>query len=510
MTQPVLVRGFTSNNWILGFRIVSVLALLIGLVCLAVALSGERDLLPIALLVLGGAIVTLCATEISAWQGRSLRRWVEDFEQGFRVTDSEGTHDFLDDDVIAYCWYYESHFDQGLLTARDRKFSFWTMEDPRPCEFVNRIKTNDSDPLDELIRRLADRLQARAEASLDQGRPVAGDNWTFDRRMFQFNRPTGPESFRVEEFVTMDIVDQEICLWRETDELPAVKISIKSRNADLLLRLLGPIVAEQAEKRPPRPHTQSDHMGRVWFERKPTAATIYGCLIFGILLIPGGMCLIVFPQDPIAAVMGLCCIAGGLGCIYGAWHCKNSAFRCTEFGVVQSNPFSTKRLRYTEVMSFTYGATRQYYNGAYVGTTFVLNFEPWPTSGGQAIHYSVQLQQADQELDTLRDQISKIIAGRMAQALDQGQPVQWTQNLIFRPEGLEFRPAGWIGRKDPILIPYRDIFNFDIQTGMFYVWRPGETKACVEEPCAAHNFFPGFFLLVAMFTPQNPDPGPQG
>jgi hypothetical protein len=197
-------------------------------------------------------------------------------------------------------------------------------------------------------------------------------------------------------------------------------------------------------------------------------------------------------------LVGLGALAGAVACGVGALHTHRMAFRCHEYGVHQSGLTGTRQLRYLEVASFSYAATRHFVNGSYTGTSFALSFDPVAERAGQRIAYRTQLPNSDDELDNLRDHISKVIAGRMARELNAGQPVAWTPNLRFVPEGLEFRPSGFFGRKEPFVLPYHEIANFELQQGVFHVWKRGGTKSVVQEPVSQPNFFPGFFLLLSM------------
>src|SRR5205823_2032226 len=125
---------------------------------------------------------------------------------------------------------------------------------------------------------------------------------------------------------------------------------------------------------------------------------------------------------------------------------------------------------------FTYHAISNFVNGVYTGTTVALTFDPMSRQRADRITYSAQLRDADAEVDNLRDQISRIIAGRMLQRLQQGQPVRWTSNLCYLPDGLEYRPSGWVGRKEAQVLPYDQIGGHNLDQGIFYLWAKGIQK----------------------------------
>src|SRR6185436_4840300 len=159
-----------------------------------------------------------------------------------------------------------------------------------------------------------------------------------------------------------------------------------------------------------------------------------------------------------------------------------------------------KLLPYAQVATFSYSATRHYHNGAYVGTHLSMKFEPIAGFGAPRIQYGASVQVADDDLDELRDFISRQLAERMAQQLSTGTPVPWTSNLVFTREGIQYRPAGMlgIGRKEPHFLPYDAYGGCNLNQGVFFLFVKGNNTAVMSEPCSAPNFFPGFYLLLNM------------
>jgi hypothetical protein len=187
--------------------------------------------------------------------------------------------------------------------------------------------------------------------------------------------------------------------------------------------------------------------------------------------------------------------AGALACLLGALHARRSTFRCHEYGVYKAGLFGERTLRYTDVAAFSYSAVRHFHNGAYTGTIFRLGFEPEPGRAAQRIIHSATLPHADQALENLRDHISRVIGGRMARQLAAKEPVRWTPRLRFLPDGIEHQPAGVFGRKEPVVVPFANIYSYQIQQGTFCLWARGQQKPVVREAMTQPNFFPGFFLL---------------
>ena len=161
--------------------------------------------------------------------------------------------------------------------------------------------------------------------------------------------------------------------------------------------------------------------------------------------------------------------------------------------------FGRRTMRYRDIGEFTYGAVRMYYNGVYTGTTLTMKFVARPPAEREKISYSAQVQTGDEELDNLRDHIARVIAVRMDEELAAGRPAVWTPNLTFHPDGIEYRAAGFIGRKEPVKIPYSEVTNFGLEQGVFHLWVAGKEKSVMQEQVSAPNFFPGYVLLSSRF-----------
>jgi len=76
--------------------------------------------------------------------------------------------------------------------------------------------------------------------------------------------------------------------------------------------------------------------------------------------------------------------------------------------------------------------------------------------------------------------------------------VSWTNNLQFLPNGIRYRPDGFLGRKESQLLTYADYGGYDLKQGVFYLFARGNKKHIATEQAAAENFYPGFFLLLML------------
>lgn len=179
---------------------------------------------------------------------------------------------------------------------------------------------------------------------------------------------------------------------------------------------------------------------------------------------------------------------------------KRCFFRCHEYGIHLVGSLGKKSIRFEDVASFTYGATRRFVNGVYQGTDFVLSFYPRPDTESKPIVYRTTLKGQDEEIENLREHISKVIAGGMARELSEGRPVRWTPHLRILPDGIECHPKGLLGRKEPVVVPFGQVANYGLKEGVFYLSVKGEPKPVASEEVSQPNFFPGYTLLNIIFS----------
>jgi hypothetical protein len=289
-----------------------------------------------------------------------------------------------------------------------------------------------------------------------------------------------------------------MCVWRRGQEAAVAKLPLTGKNVHLLPALVQPYLTEQ--KNTGRPVAESTSgMGRVLFERRPKMSTILILIVGGVLIGVIGISTlgVMHKRDgrkaqdfwvPLAAITATAVVMTASGFVL-----QYSSFRCHELGVAKDNLLGKKRLRYQDMASFLYQATAHYYNGSYTGTIMALKFRP--LGAGATISYSTTVKGDDDDLEALRDFISRAIAGRMAESLQAGNKVPWTANLDFAPDGIHYRPSGFLGRKEGQFLPYSEYRGHSMNQGVFYLFAKDQEKYVTSEQVGADNFFPGFVLL---------------
>lgn len=490
MEERILVRGELSV-WVHVGRGVGFAALVVGI---GIGLAGP----PWGWIIAGAGAVLWLWLEAVAFQARWVRTWLTISADGFVAEIRTGRREVKDTEVAAIALATKRNFSNADVRSVTRTLRVWTERDVQPVIMHGTIKTGQVDPLAMLIYRLKEAVVLRMEQELARGLAVSGDGWYMNSLGLTIGRPPSEQQFPLSEITAIDQYDGKLCLWRRGQDEAAAKLDPGGRNVVLLSALLASRIAPQDDHAAAH---SPDGLGRVLFQRKPHAGVVFGFLLGGLALNVTGLALLLtLPkwQDGLIAFLCLSTI-GVILFPVGVWTAF-LAFRVHERGVWQRSLLGQKLLRYEDVGTFRYQAMDHYHNGVYVGTHLTMDFRPISPELGKRIRYNASVRGGDDDLDTLRDHVSRAIAANMAELYNAGQPVFWTSNLQFLQEGILYRPPGMLGmgRKQPALLPYEQYGGYDMQQGVFYLFAKDNPKAVCTEQASAENFFPGFFLLLLL------------
>ncbi len=491
MDERILVRGELSG-WVHVGRVVAALVAITGVgLAIEVALWGW--------VVAAAGAGCWMIFESAAWQARRIQTWLTLHPDGIEVEDRGGHQAIHDSQVTAVALETRRNLVNGEFSSTTRKFRLWTEDQPEPILMENRIKASNSDPLAGLMERLLKRLQERMENDLAHGGTASGDGWHLSRTALTLGRPPSDQQLPLSEVTAVEAFDGRMCIWQRGSDVAVARLPLSGRNVHLLPALMRPFLTQT-----PNAQTASAAgLGRVLFERRAQRSTVLAAGIAGVAMaaIGAGMVgtfimqqrgdegvfvggLVLLTLGPILAVISLCLAF--------------ASFRCHERGVFKSTLSSKKTLRYDDIGSFQFSAVRHYHRGAYTGTQVTMRFRPLAADRGPPIRYSTRIKGEDNDLDRLRDHISRIIAARMFDELRAGRTMIWTSNLEFTPEGIRYRPSGFLGRKEPQLLRYSEYGGYDLKQGVFHLFARGPAKSIMTEQAAAENFYPGFFLLLML------------
>jgi hypothetical protein len=513
-SEPILVRS-SMARW----PAFLVAALGLALIVLGIVTASVFLLLPLGILLgVGGLVAFVGAFVIEARRVRRLM-WVKLEDRRFTVTDNVGERTFQDDDIVSMALKYKENFENGVLKSVTRTFRIWIVsqaDQPESIEMVNTLRTGASDPLHGFLERVVHLLKERAQTDRTQGRSILGEKWVLQGKILLLRDPQrGEVECPLEEITAADYIDNKLKLWRRGQDEAFGDIPHDSANCHLLKVMLEDALSARPSEQAPEP--PAGQLGRIIFERKPPRRlSIFLYLLGGLLSVLGLFLLAIsFVPANLREAEGLRLGGGALfllggGLILGGAHTRRALFRCQAFGVYQRGLMAEKSLRYSEMETFNYSATRHYHNGVYTGTQLKMVFNPQQEFKHKKIVYSTTVKNVDSTLDEMRDQIAGMLAGRLIRAVNAGQSVEWTPNLTLTPEGLRYVPAGLFTKKTPELLPYRQISGHNLNQGTFAVFRQGKTKAAATEAASARNFFPGWLAFAALLNlAQQAPPGPE-
>lgn len=475
----------------------AVAGVLVGALCLGMKSAEAAAVVFLVIAVLCGLVGAVRGFYIARG-----RRWLTPLDGGFLLEDRRGEFEFADDDVTDLGTWAKTRFKNGTprATARKCHLTLRAGDAAAALDFEYEFPLSGADPLGGFLDRNLARLTDRAVAAQTAGTPLDGDGWTLDRA--ELVHGSGPKevTVRVHEVAAAEVVGGKVCVWRNGEAEPIILIPAASPNALVLLRLLD----RELTARPPRADEEAPGLGRIIFQRDHStskaamvvvsalaAAGVAAGLVFGVMAAFNGA-----PGDMVLIALAVAGVPAAIWAI--AFAKRVNVFRCHARGVCKLTPGRALELRYEDVAGFTYSATRHYYNGAYTGTQVSLRFEPRSGDAKDRVAYTAMIKNPDEELDNLRDFVSRVVASKLLARWKAGKAVAWTAGVRFLPDGLELPAGGVFGRGEPRELPYREIAGHQFQDGTFYLFRKGQKKAVFTTAVSAGNFFPGYYLLLAL------------
>lgn len=490
MNEWIEVGGSFRARWFLA------------LVALAVCLLAAGAMLwaaqhPAGPFVFGAGLACAVASALGAASLAANRRRVHVTPDGLAVRDRYGQRAFSDEQVICASLRTQTIYSAGEPKSLTRTFDVWAEGEAgaERVHMVNRLPIGAADPLEELIDRTHEHLYRRATDLLAAHHAFDGEGWTLHPQELVTTSGGQAECVRFDELAAVGVFDGEFCIWRSGHDEPAARIPLHNANTHVLARLL-------VERVPPAKEAGAeladDRLGRMLFERRPgrlLRTIVWLAPVVVILVIIACMGAMLWPMLGQPALGGLVVFCAVIGFLWLLALTQYTSLRCYEFGICRRGVWREARLRYRDVATFAYAAVKQYVKGVYSGTTVTLTFTARDAVVPRKLAYSRTLMNGDPELENVRQQVSRVIAARMADAFDAGAAVPWTDGLRFLPEGIEYRASGILGRKAPLVIGFDQIGTFDIEQGIFRLWVVGNRKPIMKVNMSQANFFPGMLLL---------------
>jgi hypothetical protein len=197
----------------------------------------------------------------------------------------------------------------------------------------------------------------------------------------------------------------------------------------------------------------------------------------------------------------------GIICLIGGVRVRRIRFCCHEHGLERVTLTGRQVLKFSEIDVFSFESRRNHSHGRYSGTTYTLVFADRSREQGRGIFFSTTVHNTDEELELLRDRVSERIARRMAAAYARVNRVQWTAEMWFHEDVLEFScPRRLFFAPKLTVVPYDAVTDFDVRDGRFFLWTNYQERAVVSVKTSSANFYPGLIVLEGLVNASVREP----
>jgi hypothetical protein len=336
-----------------------------------------------------------------------------------------------------------------------------------------------------VVAQLVGRFADAARARLGEGGSLQGKGWTLDGNGLSVK---GQGPVRLGELAHVDVLEDKVSFWRSGEELPFFSVPAASLNG----WLLGVMAQRQLSGRT-RP--TAGVLGRVLFEKgESTGRQVALSIAAGLCLLGAGWLLTLNLSE--IGFLGPLFVAffGGMALVFAHW--AVARVRGYEHGVIKRSLLGTRRLRYSEVVSFQFFEVQHFLNGAHTGTQVHLSLTPGP--GAKGIHFTHEVLGRDSDLELLREQVSGMVAARLLERLKRGEEVAWGPDARFTKGGLLLQASKLVGKGEPRLVPYHAQFRLSVVQGTCRLFIGNEAEAAASVECSVDNFHPGLKVLMAL------------
>jgi hypothetical protein len=485
--------------------IVGGLAGLLGVVLLPIApVSG-------GIVCIGALLCLVMAAGAGAYIARG-RRWVELSEDSIRLSARNVEVVIADEQVTDLAINRQPHHGAGKLLAETRQLLLWIESEsgPQRIRLSSRLAPGGLDPLQPLINRLCHRLGEEAARKLAARESIDGDGWSLDATRLHMETRRQSTTLPVTEISAVEVIGSEVRIWQSLNPYSVARVPISGRNGWLLDKLLKQRLQGRRTSRPDRKYDNEaplvpespasfSALGRILFERTPGSGPTILFGVMGLLLgVVGAIVLwsAIQSRDPVvSAGGGLLILLSGL-CFFGGIRLRRVRFRCYERGIERISMTSRRVLPFEEIDVFSFECRRNQSHGRYTGTTYTLVFADRSREQGRGIFYSTTVRNLDEELDDLRERVSQVIARRMAQTFAAHHSVQWTPEVWFRRDSLEYiRRKRLFVPTRVLVIPYDTITDFELRDGLLHIWTSYQDRAVLSLSSSTPNLYPGLIVL---------------
>ena len=329
----------------------------------------------------------------------------------------------------------------------------------------------------EALDPMLDHIAARAAAA---PRPRAGKGWRIEQGTFVARRERVPLS----EISAAGVFERDVRLWRHREEEHFFAVRYQSKNARVLLALVGDRAAEIAPE--PEP-TQGAGIGRLLFARRTTFWSVLGNAVIALFILGlAWMALERYLGLDMELAIGIA-VGGAVLWMANAIYRRSVHYRFHERAVVRSSALGTRTLAYANAASMKWGeAGITFEHMIPMGLT--VRGRLVPDDGSRPLTIILHAFRVDDpDLLAVRNAISAHIAENMHRRVLRGERVPWTSKAMFTPEGLVVKGE---------ILPYDGSVTVHFHDGWLMFFRGNDTRRPFALLSASdENFYPGWMLF---------------
>ena len=346
--------------------------------------------------------------------------------------------------------------------------------------------TRQTDTVAPVLSWLIDRLADAAEGKMRAGGSLEGEGWSLGPG--GFSAKAGAVHVPVPSLVRAGVFEHKLSLWRDGEERPFFSVGEKTPNALVLGRLVGRLVRGKPET------AAAGELGRILFARRARKSAVY-CLLGGAALTAGGFLLAPGNGAGDDRLTALGMAVGGILLLLAGVFLWTKVCRRHEHGLSMSTVFGHREILYADVASMSYSAVQHYHNGIYTGTRYMLVAKP---AAGKPITFLAHSRADSDDIDNLREDLARRIAGKLYARLAHEQEVPWTPRVALSREGIRFEKQKFVGRGEVMAVRFAEHPQIEIKGGTLYLSAPGHKGNLLRISCMSQNFYPGFILFQAL------------
>jgi hypothetical protein len=179
----------------------------------------------------------------------------------------------------------------------------------------------------------------------------------------------------------------------------------------------------------------------------------------------------------------------------GIWGLRHRV-RIHAEGVEVRDLFGEGRIRFDEADTLVHRTVAQRINGVPTGNYVWAQL----SAGRRKVTFNLRVEKTSAAaLEEFRARATESIAQHALDAMHAGVPFPWAGAATLGPEGLRYRPFGWIGRKAEQTVQYGGL-RYEVDDGTLSVFPTDSDRILFTMDGDEPNFYPGLLVFESLCT----------